>query len=269
MAESIFRKSLLEVKVAVVTGGGSGINLGIAKRFSEHGAKVVLIGRKQEKLDAAVAEIVTAGGTAMGCSADVRDYAALESAFAKTREVYGEVDVLVCGAAGNFPAPAIGMSANGFKAVVDIDLLGTFNTCRASFGHLKKPGASIINISAPQALAPMLFQSHVCAAKAGVDMITRTLAMEWGPLGVRVNSIVPGPTADTEGMRRLTPSAEAAEKLKKAVPLQRLGTKDELADLALFLTTEAAAYITGAVMLCDGGQSLVGSGIWTNALMGG
>src|SRR5437867_128532 len=112
MAESIFRDSLLAGKVAVVTGGGSGINLGIAKRFAEHRAKVVLIGRKQEKLDAAVAEIVAAGDTAMGLAADVRDYAALESVFANTREAYGEVDVLVCGAAGNFPAPAIGMSAN-------------------------------------------------------------------------------------------------------------------------------------------------------------
>jgi NAD(P)-dependent dehydrogenase (short-subunit alcohol dehydrogenase family) len=266
MAQSIFRDSLLAGKVAVVTGGGSGINLGIAKRFAEHGAKVVLIGRKQEKLDAAVAEIVAAGGTAMGLSADVRDYSALESVFAKTKEAYGEVDVLVCGAAGNFPAPAIGMSANAFKSVVDIDLLGTFNTCRAAFEHLRKPGAAIINISAPQAFAPMLFQSHVCAAKAGVDMISRTLALEWGPLGVRVNSIVPGPTADTEGMRRLAPSAEGAEKLRKFVPLQRFGTKDELADLALFLTTDAAAYITGAAMLCDGGQSLLGSGVWTSAL---
>jgi NAD(P)-dependent dehydrogenase (short-subunit alcohol dehydrogenase family) len=269
MPSSIFRDSLLAGKVAVVTGGGSGINLSIAKRFAEHKAKVVLIGRSQEKLDAAVAEITSTGGTAMGISADVRDYAALESAFAKTRESYGEVNVLVCGAAGNFPAPAVGMSANGFKAVVDIDLLGTFNTCRAAFEHLKKPGASIINISAPQALAPMLFQSHVCAAKAGVDMITRTLAIEWGPIGLRVNSIVPGPTEDTEGMRRLAPSEEAKAKLKKFVPLQRYGTKDELADLALFLSSDAAAYITGAVMLCDGGQSLVGSGIWTHALTGG
>jgi NAD(P)-dependent dehydrogenase (short-subunit alcohol dehydrogenase family) len=204
----------------------------------------------------------------MGLSADVRDYAALETVFKKTREDYGEIDVVICGAAGNFPAPAIGMSANAFKAVVDIDLLGTFNTCRAAFEHLRKPGASVINISAPQALAPMLFQSHVCAAKAGVDMITRTLAMEWGPMGVRVNSIVPGPTADTEGMRRLAQSPGSAEKLKQFVPLKRFGTKEELADLALFLCSDAAAYITGAVMLCDGGQSLVGSGVWTQALMG-
>src|SRR4051812_47515635 len=163
MSPSIFRDSLLAGKVAVITGGGSGINLGIAKRFAEHKAKVVLVGRKQEKLDTAVAELQSIGATAMGLSADVRDYAALESVFAKTREAYGEIDIVLCGAAGNFPAPAIGMSANAFKAVVDIDLLGTFNTCRAAFEHLRKPGASVINISAPQAFAPMLFQSHVCA----------------------------------------------------------------------------------------------------------
>src|SRR3954447_8399292 len=117
---SIFRDALLQGKVAVVTGGGSGISLQIAKRFAEHHAKVVLVGRNQQKLDDAAKEIIAAGGTALGLSADVRDYAALESVFAKTKEAYGEVDIVVCGAAGNFPAPAVGMSANGFKAVVDI-----------------------------------------------------------------------------------------------------------------------------------------------------
>src|SRR6185312_1684890 len=190
---SVFRDGLLKGKVAFVTGGGSGINLAIAERFAEHGAKVALLGRTPEKLDTAVKGIAAKGGTAMGVPADVRDFSAVDGAFKKVVEAWGEIDLLVCGAAGNFPAPALGMSANGFKAVVDIALLGTFNSTRAAFEHLRKPGATIINISATQAFTPTPLQAHVCAAKAGVDMLTRTLAIEWGPAGVRVNSIVPGP----------------------------------------------------------------------------
>ncbi|HUQ49855.1 MAG TPA: SDR family oxidoreductase [Terriglobales bacterium] len=264
--QPIFRDLLLQDKVAVITGGGSGINLRIAERFAKHGAKVVLVGRTQEKLDQAAAGIKGSGGDAVGYSADVRDYAALEGVFAKTYDTFGEVDILVCGAAGNFPAAATGMSANGFKAVVEIDLMGTFNSCRAAYQHLRKPGAAIVNISAIQSVIPMPFQSHVCAAKAGVDMITKTLAIEWGPEGVRVNSIAPGPIADTEGMKRLGANPEAEELLTQSVPLKRYGTKDNIADLALFLCTPAAEYINGAVILCDGGQSLLGSGAWASAM---
>jgi NAD(P)-dependent dehydrogenase (short-subunit alcohol dehydrogenase family) len=152
------------------------------------------------------------------------------------------------------------MSANGFKAVVDIDLLGTFNTCRAVFEHLRRPGASIINISATQAFIPMPMQAHVCAAKAGVDMLTKCLAIEWGPEGVRVNSIAPGAVDDTEGMRRLAPTPEIRKQFTRSIPLQRFATKDEIADLALFLSSDAAMFITGAVVVCDGGQSLAGFG---------
>ena len=253
---SIFRDHLLDGKVAFVTGGGSGIGQRMAERFAEHGAKVMLLGRKQEKLDAAASAIHATGGTAATCAVDVRDYPAVEAALKKTREQFGEIDILVCGAAGNFPAPVIGMSANGFKSVIDIDLLGTFNTCRAAYEHLKKPGASIISISANHAHTPIAYQSHVCAAKAGVDLLTRTLAIEWGAAGIRANCITPGPTDDTEGMRRLAPTEEARKRVLRSVPLQRYGTKDELADLALFLCTDAAAYITGAIYVCDGGSSL-------------
>jgi len=260
---SIFRDRLLAGKTAFVTGGGSGIGQRMAERFAEHGAKVMLVGRKQEKLDAAASAIESSGGTAATASLDVRDYPAVEAALQKTRDQFGEIDILVCGAAGNFPAPVLGMSANGFKAVIDIDLLGTFNTCRAAYAHLRKPGAAIISISASHASMPIANQSHVCAAKAGVDLLTRTLAVEWGPAGIRANCITPGPTDDTEGMRRLAPTPEIRRKVEDAVPLRRFGTKDELADLALFLCSEAAAYITGAVYVCDGGQSLVRSSLST------
>lgn len=257
----IFQDRLLEGKTAFVTGGSSGIGLRMAERFGEHGAKVAILGRKQEKLDAAVTAIRAAGGTADGFAADVREYNAVRQALEKTEQQFGPIDILLCGAAGNFPAPVLGMSANGFKAVVDIDLLGTFNTCRAAYDFLRKPGASVISISASHASMPVANQAHVCAAKAGIDLLSKTLALEWGPAGIRVNCITPGPTDDTEGMRRLAPTEEDRRRVLERVPLGRYGTKDELADLALFLSSDAASYITGAILVCDGGSSLGGRNI--------
>ena len=262
-----FGERLLAGKTAVITGGGSGINLSIAHRYAEHGAKVALIGRTKEKLEGAAGEIRAKGGTASGYPADVRDYDALAAAIRSAREELGEIDLVVCGAAGNFPAPVLGMSANGFKSVVDIDLLGTFNTCRAVFEHLRRPGASIVNISAMQAFLPTPMQAHVCAAKAGVDMLTKCLAIEWGTEGVRVNSIAPGAVDDTEGMRRLAPTEEIRRQFTRTIPLKRFATKDEIADLALFLSSNAAQFITGAVVVCDGGQSLAGIGANTMAAL--
>lgn len=254
----IFRERLLDRQVAFITGGGSGINLRIAESFAAHGARVALLGRTQEKLDRAVAGIRAAGGQAMGIAGDVRDYAAVAGALSRTREAWGPISILVCGAAGNFPARVTDMSANGFKAVVDIDLLGTFNTCRAAWEHLARPGASVLCISATHAFTPIPWQAHVCAAKAGIDIFAKTLAVEWGPQGVRVNVIAPGPVDDTEGMRRLAPDEDRRRALMETLPLGRFATRDEIADLALFLCSEAAGYITGSVFVCDGGQSLVG-----------
>src|ERR1700686_2188140 len=218
---SVFRDHLLAGKTAFVTGGGSGIGQRMAERFAEHGAKVMLVGRKQEKLDAAASAILSFGGTADTAAADVRDYPAVEAALQRTRDQFGDIDILVCGAAGNFPAPVLGMSANGFKAVIDIDLLGTFNTCRAAYEHLRKPGASVLAISASFAFQPTALQAHVGAGKAGVDILIKTLAIEWGPAGVRCNCITPGPTDDTEGMRRLAPTPESCKRTEGSLPLRR------------------------------------------------
>jgi NAD(P)-dependent dehydrogenase (short-subunit alcohol dehydrogenase family) len=263
----VFGNQVMAGKTAVITGGGSGINFEIARRYAEAGARVALIGRTKEKLDNAAREIRSAGGTASGHPADVRDYDALARAIGSARTEYGEIDLVVCGAAGNFPAPALGMSANGFKSVIDIDLLGTFNTCRAVYEHLRRPGASIINISAMQAFTAMPMQAHVCAAKAGVDMLTKCLAIEWGPEGVRVNSIAPGAVDDTEGMRRLAPTEEVRKGFARTIPLKRFATKTEIANLAIFLSSDAASFITGAVVVCDGGQSLAGIGVNMMAAM--
>ncbi len=246
-------------KTVFVAGGTSGINLGIARCFARSGADVAVASRSQEKVDAAVAELETLGSTARGYALDVRDAEAVQQAFAAHAEAAGEMDVLVSGAAGNFPAYANDMSPNGFKAVVDIDLLGSFHVLRAAFPHLRKPGASVINISAPQAWVAMPMQSHVCAAKAGVDMLTRTLALEWGAAGIRINSISPGPIADTEGMRRLAPNEALAEQYKQSVPLQRFGTVDEIGQAALFLSSDAAQYVSGVVLPVDGGWSVAGA----------
>ena len=264
----VFGTSQLAGKTAVLTGGGSGITFAIARRYAEQGAKVALIGRTKQTLDDAAEQIRGQGGTASGHPADVRDYDALSAAIKAARDAHGPIDLVVCGAAGNFPALVTGMSANGFKSVVDIDLIGTFNTCRAAFEHLRRPGASIINISAMQAFTPMAMQAHVCAAKAGIDMLTKCLALEWGPQGVRVNSIAPGAVDDTEGMKRLAPTPEIRKQFTRGVPLGRFATKDEIADLALFLSSDAAGFITGAVVVCDGGQSLVGLGAAAAALGG-
>jgi len=247
-----------------VAGGSSGINLGIATAFAKAGAKVAIASRNAERVAQAVEQLRQHGTQVEGYSADVRDAAGIAAALQQARDAIGPFDVLVSGAAGNFLAPALGMSANGFKTVVDIDLNGTFHVLRAGFEHLRRPGACVLNISAPQAFNPTKFQAHVCAAKAGVDMLTRVLAMEWGPEGV--NSIVPGPIGDTEGIRRLAPNPEALQRMTASVPLQRMGRVEEIADMALFLASPHAAFVTGAIMAVDGGSSLAGGRDYSGAI---
>jgi NAD(P)-dependent dehydrogenase (short-subunit alcohol dehydrogenase family) len=246
-------------RIVFVAGGTSGINLGIAEAFAAAGARLAVMSRSPERVEQARQQLSKHGGEVLGFSADVRNVDATATALKRAHEQFGEFDVLISGAAGNFPAPALGMSANGFKAVVDIDLLGTFNVLRSAHAYLRKPGASIVNISAPQAEVAMAMQAHVCAAKAGVDMLTRVLAIEWGGDGIRVNSVIPGPIGDTEGMARLAPSEEARQKVARAVPLRRLGTKQDVANLVLFLCSPAASYITAAVVPVDGGWTTHGA----------
>jgi NAD(P)-dependent dehydrogenase (short-subunit alcohol dehydrogenase family) len=251
-----FQQGILDGKTAFVAGGSSGINLGIAHGLGAAGARVSLISRKIDKIETAVAELRDAGYEAMGAAADVRDYAAVEMALRATHAAFGDIDIVISGAAGNFLAAALGMSPNAFKAVIDIDLIGTFHVLRASYEFLRKPGASVISITAGQAVNPSMHQSHACAAKAGINMLTRCLALEWGAAGVRVNAISPGPIRDTEGMARLTPTPESVAAFKRTIPLGDYGEKRDIADLAIYLSSDSARYITGAIMDCDGGSSL-------------
>lgn len=250
-----FRDGLFEGKVAFVAGGTSGINLGIAKRFAALGAKVAVCGRDPEKAARAAGEI---GEDALGMSADVRDFGAIRGALEQARSDFGPLDFVVAGAAGNFLAPALGMSANAFKTVVDIDLLGTFNTFRACHDLLNTP-ASLIAITAGQAEQAMALQIHACAAKAGVNQVIRTLAIEWGP-HVRVNGISPGPIDGTEGMARLAPNPEMRAAHEHRIPAKRWGEIDEIADAATFLCSPAASYITGTILDVDGGSSVGDAG---------
>jgi NAD(P)-dependent dehydrogenase (short-subunit alcohol dehydrogenase family) len=258
---SAFQPDLLAGKVAFVAGGTSGINLEIARRFGRAGARVAVLSRKQEKVDAATAEIAAEGQPAIGFAADVRQYDAVETALRQCAEQFGPIDIVLSGAAGNFMAPVLGMSANAFKTVVDIDLLGTFHVLRACYAYLNRPGASLISITAGQAVNPMMFQAHVCAAKAGINMLTKCLAMEWGPSGVRVNAISPGPIGDTEGMRRLAPSPEIEAAIKGRLALRDYGTTTDIAEAALFLASDSARYITGAILNVDGGNDLGDAGM--------
>jgi len=262
---SHFSKDLFRGKTVFVTGGGSGINLGIARNFAALGANIAICGRTQAKLDNAAVELRALGATVCPVAADVRDYAALEAAFATSRRDLGPMDVLVAGAAGNFPAPAEKLSPNGFKTVVEIDLVGAFNASRAAFEQLKETRGAIIFISAGMAYVPYAYQVHVGAAKAGIDMMMKNLALEWGRHGIRANSIVPGPIEGTEGMKRLMSPAQERSFIE-SVPLRRLGTVDDIGQTAAFLASPLASYISGCVVVCDGGQNLPGSAMFNSSI---
>jgi len=243
-------------KNVIVSGGTNGINLGIAESFASAGANVFVFSRDPEKVEKAVIRLRERGAQAEGCATDVRDYAAVSAAFDACVARFGPLDVVVSGAAGNFPCLGKDLSSNGFRAVMEIDLLGTHHVMHAAYPHLRKPGASVINISSPHAHTAMIGQSHVCAAKAGIDQITRTLALEWGPEGIRVNSVLPGPIEGSGGMEKLFPTPELLAAKLNSVPLRRLGTAEEIGNLCLFLSSSMGAYITGAAIACDGGNGL-------------
>jgi len=256
----VFNSDILHGKVASVTGGATGITGGVARAFAEHGAKLAITSRKEENLIAKKQFIEENGGECLAVAADVRDYAAVENAVAKTLERYGKIDIVVNGAAGNFLSAANELSANGFGTVVDIDTKGTFNVCRASFEALKESQGQVVNISATLHYLATPMQIHVSAAKAGVDAITRNLSVEWGRHGIRVNGIAPGPIEDTEGMKRLL-VPELRDKIMRKIPLARFGRIEDIENAALFLASDAASYVNGVTLVVDGGSWLLGTSL--------
>ena len=263
MSEAIFVEGILRDRVAFVTGGGTGITGGVARAFAEAGASVALVSRKMDHLQPAADVINNNGGKAIPIAVDVRQPEAVEQAVAQTVEQLGKIDIVVNGAAGNFLCAAEEMSPNGFGTVVDIDLKGTFNVCRAAFAQLKEHSGQILNISATLHYIGTPLQLHVSAAKAGVDALTRNLAVEWGRYGIRVNGIAPGPIEDTEGMQRLVPEP-IKERLRKTIPLGRFGRIADIEKAAVFICSDAASYINGTVLVVDGGQWLA-----SNRMVGG
>ena len=255
MSESIFTDGILKGHVAFVTGGGTGITGGVARAFAEAGAAVALVSRNMDHLQPAADAINENGGKALAVVADVRRPEAVEEAVRATVEQLGKIDIVINGAAGNFLVKAEELSPNGFGTIVDIDLKGTFNVCRAAFDQLKEHRGQILNISATLHYLGTPMQLHVSAAKAGVDALTRNLAVEWGRFGIRVNAVAPGPIEDTEGMTRLVPEP-IKERLKKAVPLGRFGKIADIEKAAVFLCSDAASFINGAVLVVDGGHWL-------------
>lgn len=249
---SCFRSDLLTGRVAWVTGGATGIGFGIVRALAAHGAHIVLNGRKPERLDAAAATLTALGTQVLTMRADVRKPEEVDAVVAAIGERFGKLDVLVNNAAGNFVAPALALSPNGFGTVIDIDLKGSFHCARAAFPLLAAQRGTIVNISATLHYTGTPFQVHAASAKAGIDAMTRVLANEWGPAGVRVNGVAPGPIGGTEGMDRLAPG-ELAKDVAQGIPLRRLGTVEDIGDAVLFLVSDAARWVTGETLVVDGG----------------
>ncbi len=247
-----FRDGFLRGRAALITGGGTGIGRGLALALAAAGCDIAVTSRVMDHLSPTADDIRAAGGRAHAVAGDVRNAADVQRVVGESVEALGRLDILINGAAGNFVCLAEDLSPNGFGTVVDINLKGTFNVSRAALPHLKARGGVVVNISATLHYLGTLGQAHVSAAKAGIDALTRVLATEWGGHGIRVNGIAPGPTAGTEGVRRLTSEATRAA-VARDCPLGRLTAIDDVAGAALFLCSEAAAFITGVTLVVDGG----------------
>ncbi|KAK6785766.1 hypothetical protein RDI58_019221 [Solanum bulbocastanum] len=244
---SPFKSDILKGKVALLTGGGSGIGLEISTQFGKHGASVAIMGRRKAVLDSAVSYLQSFGIPAIGLQGDVRKQEDAKRVVELTVKQFGKLDILVNAAAGNFLVSPEDLSPNGFRTVLDIDSVGTFTMCHEALNYIKKggPGRSstsggmILNISATLHYTASWYQIHVAAAKAAVDAVTRNLALEWGTdYDIRVNGIAPGPIGDTAGMRKLGPE-EISNKSKAYMPLYKLGEKYDIAMAALYLASDA------------------------------
>ena len=267
---SVFRPGLLDGQVALVTGGGTGIGLGISSLLAALGAHVVIASRKPEHLEAALSSISATGGKVSAMALDVRDQARVKATVDEIAAQYGRIDVLVNNAAGNFYAPSATLSPNAWKSVLEIDLFGTFYCSQAVYPIMAQQGGGrIISTSMTLHYQGWPMMAHATTAKAGVDALTRTLAMEWAPQRIRVNAIAPGPIP-TEGVRKaFTPPAESgvpdvfaatnermAAYAQKSIPLGRWGTPDDIANMVAFLASPAGDWITGAIFVVDGGEWL-------------
>lgn len=253
-----FRADLLAGQAAIVTGGGTGIGRGIALALAEVGAKVAVASRKLENLQAVVDEITAAGGTAVAIQCDVRDPAAVDAMVEEAERRLGPITILINNAGATFTVDAEKLSPNGFRAVLEIDTFGTFY-CSQSFGKraiARGTGGAIVNITGAQPAAGNPGRIHGGAGKAGVESMTKTLSVEWGPYGIRVNSLAPGTVATHGADAGTGVEDQSLAQRSSSVPLGRLGTPRDIALATLFLVSDAASYITGATLMVDGARSL-------------
>ncbi|XP_020576687.1 peroxisomal 2,4-dienoyl-CoA reductase [Phalaenopsis equestris] len=262
--ESVFKPDILNGKTALITGGGSGICFEISTQFGKHGAAIAIMGRRRHVLDAAVDALRSQGIRAIGIEGDVRKQEDAVRVIEGTVKHFGRLDILVNGAAGNFLASPEDLSPNGFRTVLDIDSVGTYTMCHEALKYLKKGGLGkdpssgglILNISATLHYRAAWYQIHVSAAKAAVDSITRSLALEWGSdFDIRVNGIAPGLIEGTLGQQKLLPK-EITETRKGLMPSVRLGEKWDIAMAALYLVSDAGKFVNGTTLIVDGGHWL-------------
>lgn len=263
--KDLLSPELLTARNVFISGGSSGINLAIADMCASLGANLLIAGRTESTLEAAAQQLRRHGTEVAYAVADVRDADAVDAAFAHGVRELGGVDAAICGAAGNFLAPAENISTKGFRAVMDIDLLGSFHWAQAAFDHVRASRGTILFVSAGQSETPFALQAHVSAAKAGVDQLMRTLAIEWAAHGVRVNSIIPGPTAGTEGMKRLA-DLVGEDVWTSMIPLGRYAELQEIAVMAAVLISPIASFVNGAQVVVDGGMMLSGAVLFNRAV---
>ena len=252
----VFQDGILAGQVAFVTGGASGIGLGISRRLARAGADVVVASRREETCVAAAEALHGEFGVrALGLALDVRDPDLVNRTIASAVDSMGRLDILVNNAAGNFYYPAEKLSDNQWKAVLEIDLYGTFHCCRAAFPFLKDNGGTIVSTTMTLHRNGWVGMLPACSAKAGIDALTRTLALEWGRFGIRVNAIAPGPII-TEGVKKAFALGGDFEDHKDTIPLGRAGEPEEIGNLAVFMASSAGAWMTGAIVTLDGGEGL-------------
>jgi NAD(P)-dependent dehydrogenase (short-subunit alcohol dehydrogenase family) len=249
----------IEGRVIAITGGGSGMGRAMAVDLGARGAAVAICGRRMEPLEETVELVRAAGGRCAAFSCDVRDPEQVEAFFAGATDTFGAPDSLVNNAAGNFIANAIDLSPGGWRVVIDIVLNGTFYCSRAlalGFPQAARDTGSILNVIATYAWTGNPGTAHSAAAKAGVWNMTKSLAVEWAPMGLRVNCIAPGPTETEAASANLFPTDEIRDAMTAEIPLRRFATLEDITDAARFLLSDEAAYVTGETLTLDGGESL-------------
>lgn len=253
----LFRRDLLQDKVAFVTGGGTGIGFTIAEVLMRHGCDTIIASRRLDKLQESAATLQAATGRkCLPVQMDVRDPKKVQAAVGEAMKQFGKINILINSAAGNFLCPAEGLSFNAFRTVMDIDTMGTYNVTKVVFDeYMKKHGGVIVNITATLQVRGQVFQLHAGSAKAAIEAMTRHLAVEWGEKGIRVMCVAPGPIEQTEGFSRLGGKVISKSYLE-SIPIQRVGTREDIANTVLYVVSDAAQLLTGTTLIADGGAWL-------------